>query len=125
MSGGAETQIASESKFGIYLEHVGKLRKLPARGLIERVRDDVGAHGIAIGIALVAVPIVGPIRTQIAVPPNLAGSVEGSLRADENRVEEAVAFHTAADHFLQSHSKRKHGNKGGDTRAMPTVVSEL
>src|SRR5580700_3237230 len=110
MSGRAETQIARETKFGIHLEHVGKLRKLPARGLIERVRDDVGAHGVAIGIALVAVVagrIAGPIRTQIAVPPNLAGSVKGSLRADENRVEEAVAFQAAADHFLQSHAKRK------------------
>src|ERR1700726_3985799 len=109
MSGRAETQIACKAKFGIHLEHVGKLRKLPARGLIERVRDDVGAHGVAIGIALVAVvavPIVGPIRTQIAVPPNLTGSVEGSLRADENRVEEAVAFHTAGDSLLQSHPHR-------------------
>src|ERR1700676_2906458 len=105
MSGGAKTQIASESKFGIYLEHVGELRKLPARGLIERVRDEGGAHGDSFGVAVVAVAIVRPVRTQIAVPPNLAGSVEGSLRADENRVEEAVAFHPAADHFLQSHAK--------------------
>ena len=104
MSGGAETQIAREAKFGIYLEHVGKLRKLPARGLIERVRDDIGTHGVAIGIALVAIPIVGPVRAQIAVPPNLAGGVERGSRANEDRVEKAVAFHTAADHFLQSHT---------------------